>query len=81
MQAHTIQVRVYYEDTDFSGAVYHANPMDAKTIGGHKVQLQQLLRDVEMIKAEAHEAVADIITSKQEKEIADMEAWLKRHGR
>lgn len=25
MQAHTIQVRVYYEDTDFSGAVYHAN--------------------------------------------------------
>ena len=23
-KAHRIQVRVYYEDTDFSGAVYHA---------------------------------------------------------
>ena len=25
MTAHTFPVRVYYEDTDFSGAVYHAN--------------------------------------------------------
>ena len=24
-QAHTLDVRVYYEDTDFSGVVYHAN--------------------------------------------------------
>jgi acyl-CoA thioester hydrolase len=24
-QAHILAVRVYYEDTDFSGAVYHAN--------------------------------------------------------
>lgn len=25
MSAHCHQVRIYYEDTDFSGAVYHAN--------------------------------------------------------
>lgn len=24
MSAHTVQVRIYYEDTDFSGNVYHA---------------------------------------------------------
>ncbi|MBI4664365.1 MAG: hypothetical protein HY735_36680 [Verrucomicrobia bacterium] len=44
----------------------------AKTIGDHKVQLQQLLRDVEKLKAESSEAVADVITSKQEKDIADL---------
>jgi ribosomal protein L9 len=51
-----------------------------KTIGDHKVQLQQLLRDVEKIKAEAHDAVADIITSKQEKDIADMLAGIAQDG-
>lgn len=44
----------------------------AKTIGGHKVQLQQLLRDVDKLKAEAAEAVADVITAKQERDIADL---------
>jgi chromosome segregation ATPase len=44
----------------------------AKAIGDHKVQLQQLLRDVEKVKAESAETVADIITAKQEKDIADL---------
>jgi ribosomal protein L9 len=38
-----------------------------KTIGDHKVQLQQLLREVDKLRAEAHDSVADIITAKQEK--------------
>jgi hypothetical protein len=42
------------------------------TIGGHKVQLQSLLRELEKVKREKHETVADIITAKEEKEISDM---------
>ena len=52
----------------------------AKTIGDHKVQLQQLLRDVEKIRGEAHEAVADVITAKQEREIADTLAGIAKDG-
>lgn len=52
----------------------------AKTIGEHKVQLQQLLRDVEKIKSESHDAVADIITAKQEKDIADMLSGISKDG-
>lgn len=51
-----------------------------KTIGDHKIQLQQLLREVDKIKAEAHDAVADIITAKQEKDIADMLAGIAQDG-
>jgi len=51
-----------------------------KTIGDHKVQLQQLLRDVDKIRSEAHEAVADVITAKQEKEISDTLAGIARDG-
>jgi chromosome segregation ATPase len=51
-----------------------------KTIADHKVQLQQLLRDVEKLKAESADAVADIITSKQEKELADMVSGIARDG-
>jgi phage shock protein A len=43
-----------------------------KSIGDHKVQLQQLLRDVEKIRSEAADAVADVITAKQERDLADM---------
>ena len=42
------------------------------SISEHKVQLQQLLRDMEKIKAEADAAVADMISAKEEKEISDM---------
>jgi uncharacterized protein YoxC len=38
----------------------------------HKVQLQQLQRDLEKVKMESKEAVADIISSQHEKELADM---------
>ena len=52
----------------------------AKSIGDHKVQLQQLLRDVDKIRAEAADTVADIITTKQEKELADMVAGIAQDG-
>lgn len=51
-----------------------------KSIGDHKVQLQQLLREVEKLKAEAHDAVADVITSRQEKELADMLSGISQDG-
>jgi len=44
----------------------------AKTIGGHKIQLQTLAREIDKLKEEANEAVADMITSKEEEELADM---------
>jgi phage shock protein A len=52
----------------------------AKTIGDHKIQLQQLLRDVEKIKAEAADTVADVITSKQERDLADMISGIAKDG-
>lgn len=51
-----------------------------KTIGEHKVQLQQLLRDVDKVKAEASDAVADIITAKQERDLADTLAGIAKDG-
>lgn len=52
----------------------------AKAIGDHKVQLQQLLRDVEKVRAESADAVADVITSKQEKDIADLLAGIAKES-
>jgi hypothetical protein len=52
----------------------------AKSIGEHKVQLQQLLRDVEKIKAESADAVADVITAKQERDLADMLSGIAQDG-
>ena len=52
----------------------------AKTIGDHKVQLQQLLRDVEKVKAEAADTVADVITAKQERDLADMISGIAKDG-
>ena len=49
---------------------------DVKEIGGtvanHKVQLQGLLREVDKLKAEASQTVADVITAKEEEEINNM---------
>lgn len=42
------------------------------TIGNHKVQLQALLREIDKIKQEANETVADVITSREEEEINNM---------
>ena len=41
-------------------------------IAGHKTQLQSLLREIEKLSTEKHETVAEILTSKEEREIADM---------
>jgi chromosome segregation ATPase len=51
-----------------------------KRIGEHKVQLQSLLREVEELKAEAADTVADVITAKQEKEIADTLSGIAQDG-
>jgi len=51
-----------------------------KRIDEHKVQLQHLLRDIENIKVEAADAVADVITAKQEKEIGDTLAGIAQDG-
>lgn len=52
----------------------------AKNIGDHKVQLQQLLRDVDKVKAEAADTVADVITAKQERDLADMLSGIAKDG-
>jgi chromosome segregation ATPase len=43
-----------------------------QSIANHKTQLQTLLRELEKLSGEKDEAVADIITAKEEKELADM---------
>lgn len=50
------------------------------TISDHKVQLQGLLRELEKVKAESAETVADVITAKQEKDIADTLAGIAQDG-
>jgi phage shock protein A len=44
----------------------------AGSVANHKVQLQQLVREIGKLKEEASEAVADMITAKEEQELADM---------
>ena len=44
----------------------------SSSIAGHKTQIQSFIRDLEKIKQEKHESVADIITAKEERELADM---------
>jgi len=39
---------------------------------GHKTQIMALLRELEKLKEEKHDAVADILSSTEEKQIADM---------
>lgn len=51
-----------------------------KTIGEHKVQLQQLLREVEKVRSEAADTVAEVISAKQEKEIADTITGIAEDG-
>ncbi len=45
-------------------------------LGNHKVQMQQLLRDLEKLKEEAAATVADVITAKEEEEIANILAGI-----
>jgi len=41
-------------------------------VSGHKTQIQSLMRDLEKIKEEKHDAVADVLSATEEKQIADM---------
>lgn len=45
-------------------------------IGGHKVQLTNLLRDLDKLREEAAATVADMLTAKEEENIADMVAGI-----
>lgn len=49
-------------------------------VEGHQRDLTNLKRDIEKIKAEKGEAVADIITAKQEKEVADLLSGIADDG-
>ena len=51
--------------------------MDA-TIAGHKIQLTEMLREIENLRGEQAEAVADIITSKETAELNDMLAGISK---
>jgi phage shock protein A len=41
-------------------------------VSGHKAQIQNLMRELDKLKEEKHDAVADILSSAEEKQIADM---------
>jgi predicted nucleic acid-binding Zn-ribbon protein len=47
-----------------------------ENIANHKVQLQQLLRDLDKMREEASATVADMITAKEEEEIANLVAGI-----
>ena len=49
-------------------------------IDEHKIQLQELARDIEKIRAETADAVADFITAKEEKELADAFSGIAEDG-
>ena len=46
----------------------------------HKIQLQHLAREIEKLKSEQADAVADIITTQQEKELADVFSGIAEGG-
>ncbi|MGN6548149.1 MAG: hypothetical protein ACTHK7_24145 [Aureliella sp.] len=41
-------------------------------VSGHKTQIQALMRDLDKLKEEKHDAVADILSANEERQIADM---------
>lgn len=45
-------------------------------VAGHKTQIQSLMRDLEKLKSEKNDAVADILSANEEKQIADMMSGL-----
>jgi len=47
-----------------------------QTISGHKIQLQQMLREIENLREEQATTVAEIITAKEEAELNDMLAGI-----
>lgn len=43
-----------------------------KNVSGHQTQIQSLMRDLEKLQEEKHEAVADVLSAREEEQIADM---------
>ncbi|MCA9126819.1 MAG: hypothetical protein KDB22_07035 [Planctomycetales bacterium] len=41
-------------------------------VSGHKTQIQSLMRELDKLKEEKHDAVADVLSATEEKQIADM---------
>lgn len=41
-------------------------------VSGHKTQIQSLMRELDKLKEEKHDAVADVLSASEEREIADM---------
>ncbi len=52
----------------------------AKSVDEHMIQLKSMSREIEKLKAEKGEAVADVITAGEEKEIADMLSGIQQDG-
>ena len=52
----------------------------AKRIKEHKIQLESLMREVEKLRSEAVDAVAEIMTAKEEREIADTLSGIAQDG-
>lgn len=50
----------------------------SRSVDEHKSQLTELFRELEKIKAEKHETVGDLITAKEEQEMADMMAGISQ---
>jgi len=51
-----------------------------KRINDHKVQLQSLLRELDQLRSERADAVADVITAREEKDLADTLAGIAQDG-
>jgi phage shock protein A len=51
-----------------------------KRVGEHKVQLESLLRELEKLRAEQADAVADIVTAREEKDISDVLSGIAEDG-
>jgi chromosome segregation ATPase len=47
-------------------------------VGGHKTQIQSLMRELEKLKVEKHDAVAEVLSAAEEKQIADMMTGLSK---
>jgi len=43
-----------------------------KNVSGHQTQIQSLMRDLEKLKEEKHDAVAQVLSAREEEQIADM---------
>lgn len=58
------QQRIVEIETDLQAMVANVN--------GHKTQIQTLMRELDRLKEEKHDAVADVLSSSEEKQLADM---------